>query len=296
MRVGALILLLVGGCNVVFGLEPADDDGTGGDAAIDGAGDDGGGDGDGGDVDGPPGTIPGTVWALNVDQTLDKVVQAGFEATALFGPPNTSCTLLYSENTCRVEACTPLNQQLPAPNAGLVTIEGDLRLVNLEPDGVGLYPTLSGIDGGFFGAGVTLGAYSAGTNGTGGVPAFSATLISPDPVSFSLGALPSQTSPTTILRATGLPLRWTAASRGTVTIIIAEPGSRRLTCYFPVTAELAEVPPTVLLQMPAGSASLWAYNVERTSTTAGDYEIQFVAAHAARRFDGAWARGTVTLQ
>ena len=125
---------------------------------------------------------------------------------------------------------------------------------------------------------------------------FSATLISPDPVTFGVGTLPSQTDPVTVVRAMGLPLRWSATPRGIVTITIAEPVTRRMTCAFPASTGIADITPTVLLQMPAGAANLVAYSLERTFTTAGDFEIQFVAAHAARRSDGAWARGVVQLQ
>jgi hypothetical protein len=288
-------LVVLGGCNQLFGLDaPADDDGgDDGDAATtDGrATDDDGQTIDAQDIgiDARVGT-PGVLWAIDLDYMTGSGRVRGYEAGATFGVTE-NCSRLAVSGTCFAERCTSVVPQTPAPNSGKITTEGNLRLLDLMPDANGVYTPLWGMDGGFFDDAITCGTYSVGNT----VPAFNGTLVSPNLVTLSGQALPSPSTPSLIVRSGGFSMQW-APTTGTVYLLISDNGGGHVHCDFPASAGSAFVTPTVLTELLAGPGTLSSFTVARLQIPAGSYDIQWNLARAARRSDGALARGTVTLQ
>src|SRR5690242_18458337 len=212
MRAGWLLpcLVLLSSCNQLFGLDAPADDGDGGDdgdaAATDGRNtdDDGGQTTDAADVaiDASAG-IPGVVWAIDLDYISGSGRVRGYEASARFGVTET-CSRVAVSGTCYAERCASVIPQTPAPNSNKITIEGNLRLVDLTADSNGVYAPVSGIDSGFFDDAITCGTYSEG----GTVPVFNGTLVSPNLVTLASQALPSPSSPSLIVRSAGFNLQW----------------------------------------------------------------------------------------
>jgi hypothetical protein len=286
---GALLVLSsllsgLAGCNALFGLDEThggdDDDDIG---TID-AGDDG--------VDANPAKL-GLVWGLNLDYVAAATPVHGYEAYAAFGPAAESCAKLVETGGCIAIDCDPAQVPVPAPNTGILFVEGQ-RLVELDPDpNSGLYPNPSGVDGGFFDPGVTVGVYSNG----GSIPALSQNVVAPPLVTISSGLLPSATDAVTVDRQSGIELAWAAPQGGgNLYLIIGDAVGVRVHCTLPLADGSATIPGAALEQLAAGVGSLYSYTTASALTVAGDYQVTVVIAQSLRRSDGDWARGTVNIQ
>jgi hypothetical protein len=296
MRARCLLpwLVVVAGCNQLFGLDaPVDDHDGGGDAATtDGRPDDrDGGDAiDAGDIgiDASMG-IPGVIWAVDLDYVSSSGAVRGYEASASFGSTE-SCARVAVSGTCYAEHCTSVLPELPAPDSKKITIEG-FSLVQLAADSNGIYAPVSGTGSAFFDDAVTCGLYSEG----GSVPAFNGTLASTYLVTLSSPSIPSPSTPALVVRSAGLAMQW-QPTNGTVYVLIGDSSGGRVQCDFSASDGSASVPGTVLGELASGIGSFSAYNVARLQIPAGEFDIQWNLARAARRNDGNLARGTLTLQ
>jgi hypothetical protein len=283
VRLGLLLLPLLGGCNAIFGLDPTtrveDDAGTDRDGAVVDAGE---------TIDADP-ALTARIWALDIDYIQLAQVFEGFEASARFGPDLDGCVRLAEAGGCHAAQCEAIFPTIPAPNTGTITIEGN-DVHELFPDGNGLYPTIFG-NTSFFDPGITIGVYSAG----GTVPPLSKNVVSPPLVTITSPPLPNASEMVIFTRSAGIDLTWPPAST-TIHLILTDSATGRVTCDLPASTGAGTVPPAVLNLLAAGAGTLSAYTVERDTVKAGDFEVQVVAAQSARRFDGDRAHGGTFLQ
>lgn len=223
--------------------------------------------GDGGGTDdGGSGAKAGFV-ALS-DQTTTTF------AYAYFAPPatDTHCTSVTS-GACSIEMCTHTGADGGAapgtfPNPGMIQLAGGLSPVSLSPAADGSYATET-LPMRVWNGGEMLKAAALGAT----VPLFSVTLNAPFPAVVKMPDM----LPIMANRTIDLPLQWSGGI-GTVLrayLTSAAQPDAPIVCDFPVSANQATIPATLMERLPPGPATLQALVVARANVVSGDWTITF---------------------
>lgn len=203
---------------------------------------------------------------------------AGATFTHVTASPYTCTTTTLPDPNCTWVHCTGDLGGTPTAtveSAGVITITGGTKTVTLMPDTMNAYPQFFDGATAAWSAGAMITISAAG----GTVPAFSATLAAPMPVTLTS---PTQDAGTfTIDRASPLALAWTGGTAGQVTITIAGPEPMgatsidNITCGFPAASGAGSVPVEALMKLSAGStgAALGVAVAEKKIVTAGQYAV-----------------------
>lgn len=275
----ATVALALGGCNAIFGLDPTRLGADGATAP----------DADTTPADAYPAELTGTIYAFSASYQHAGVTIVGLGASALFGHPASTCTSPVFAGDCEAEQCTSPVDPGPWPDAGRVDIIGT-STVSMTPNPDGSYPYASSSVSTLFADGQQVSFTGAG----GTIPAFTATFAAPVSVTFQPNALPAPGLPATLVRANGMDLTWPPAS-GLVVVAIVE-GTSQMVCRFPAERGSGRLEPTTLATLPAGDAMMQSVVVTREDVVAGEYHLALVPEVCARRADGDWVDGPLTLQ
>lgn len=222
--------------------------------------------------------------------TLQSVYFSGFAmATAIAtfssydGGQSGPCSVM-PVGGCRLRSCprdTDMGGIARGPlrtnvGAGMVTLTGPAGMMPLAAGSDGSYSLSLGTDKPWSGG------ESFTISATGDVvPAFTATLLAPSRPRMLTPARPAMNGPNpTATRSAGLPITWSAASPGTMTITIATDTATSfldLLCDTATSSGSYTVAPEALAALPAdGTDTTLTANVSNSSTTmAGDWPITF---------------------
>lgn len=280
-------LLVLGGCNAIFGLAPTQ------------LGDDAGGTSDGGvpdaaaaSADAYPPELTGTIGAIS-EKFVDSMgaQEAGFVIAASIGHPAQPCNTLIDVGDCTAFLCSAGTDPGPWPDAGTIEILG-ANAAALVPNTDGSYTTMYNSTTGLFAEGNPVTFSAPGAQ----VPMFMQVVTSPMGVDFQQSALPVGNAITTITRASGYDLTWTPVPSGTVLFGVVGSNGAVMRCFFPASRGSGRVEPQALLALPTGAGGAQAIVVENQVIQVGSYRLTFAASVCARNADGNWVNGSVDLQ
>lgn len=274
-------LLLLAGCNAIFGLDPTS---LGGDAGRDATSP------DAVPADAFPPELTGVISAFSDLHQSGGAGVLAFNTTAAFGHAAPTCSAPVYAGECLAHLCVAPAETGPFPDAGQIDIVGTIG-TSMIPNPDGTYPDSSGATG-LFGDDQILSVSATGNQ----VPMFMANPVAPTAVTFQQSDLPASGVAVNLVRQDGIDLTWASVPGGIVTFIAVGSDQTVIECDFPSERGSGKVQPTTLLELPAGAGYVQAAVIANEDIDDAPYRIRLRIAAVARRADGDWVNGPVNLQ